>query len=176
LPKSFGRGLVGSPLNLIVQQLKVETGSVSLRVAGELGRQWPLNTGMLFTISIGREDDLSLGVHPCVVRRSGRKMADFISNEHFNKDAILSDLLKILEDMASEWEVEFAGAIGPETRLEADLSFQSIQVVQLIIAIEEHFQRQELPFQTLLMPDGRPVRDLRVVDVADFLYTQVNKS
>jgi acyl carrier protein len=93
----------------------------------------------------------------------------------FDKDAILTDLVRILEDMTPDWDMGFAGPIGPETRLEADLSFKSIQVVQLIIAIEERFQRQELPFQKLLMPDDRTVSDVRVAEVVDFLYTQLNQ-
>jgi acyl carrier protein len=102
-------------------------------------------------------------------------MQGSMDSGRFNKDTILSDLLKILEGMTSDWDMGFAGPIGPETRLGADLSFKSIQVVQLIIAIEEHFQQQELPFQKLLMPDDRAVNDLRVADVADFLYTQANR-
>jgi acyl carrier protein len=97
-------------------------------------------------------------------------------NRRYDKNAILTDLLKILEEMTADWDMGFTGPIGPQTRLEADLSFQSIQVVQLIMAIEEHFQVQELPFQTLLMSDNGAVREVRVVDVADFLYTHLNKS
>jgi acyl carrier protein len=103
-------------------------------------------------------------------------MQGSMDNGRLNKDAILADLVKILQEMTSDWDMGFAGPIGPETRLEADLSFKSIQVVQLIIAIEEHFQRQELPFQKLLMPDDRTVSDLRVIDVADFLYAQLNRA
>jgi acyl carrier protein len=98
------------------------------------------------------------------------------SNARFTKDAILADILEILEDMTSDWDMGFAGKISPETRLAADLAFESIQVVQLGIAIEERFHAQELPFQELFMLDDRNGRDLRVADLVDFLYTQFNAS
>ena len=63
----------------------------------------------------------------------------------------------------------FAGTIGAETRLIADLGFESIDVVHLIVALEERFQRTDLPFENLLMKDGRYVSDLRVGEVAGFL-------
>jgi acyl carrier protein len=102
-------------------------------------------------------------------------MAIIEGNARIDKDVIRSDLIKILEDMTSEWEMEFAGAIGPESRLMADLEFTSIDVVELAISIEEHFHRANLPYQKLVMTaDGRYVDDLRVSEVVDFLYTHVN--
>ncbi len=101
-------------------------------------------------------------------------MVDQNSTKRFDKDTILHDLLKILKDMPSDWESGFSGTIGADTRLEADLALESIQIVQLIIAIEKHFQRQGLPFQTLFMSDDRNVDDLRVSDVVEFLYTHLN--
>lgn len=55
--KALGRGM-GSPLNLIVQELKVETGRVDVELAGELARQFPDSAGMLFTSCTGCEGDL----------------------------------------------------------------------------------------------------------------------
>lgn len=82
-------------------------------------------------------------------------MVDRNNKNHFDKDTILRDLLKILKDMPSDWESGFSGTIGADTRLVADLALESIQIVQLVIAIEKHFQRQGLPFQTLFMSDNR---------------------
>ena len=96
-------------------------------------------------------------------------------NGRLDKDAILDDIRKILHDMTSDWEMAFADAIGPETRLMADLTFESIDVVQLAVAIEEHFNRSNLPFQKLLMTaDGRYVDDLRLSELVNFVYTQLN--
>jgi acyl carrier protein len=97
------------------------------------------------------------------------------SSKGFEKQAILGEILKILEDMTSDWEMGFAGKIGPETRLVADLAFESLDVVQLAVAIEEHFKSSGLPFQKLFMRrDGGYVDDVRVSEVVDFLFNHIN--
>ena len=102
-------------------------------------------------------------------------MSNLTSNTHIDKEVILSEVLQILKDMTSDWETEFAGAIGPKTRLVADLTFESIDVVQLAVSIEEHFNRSNLPFRELIMTaDGRYVDDVQVSDLVDFLYTSLS--
>jgi acyl carrier protein len=87
-----------------------------------------------------------------------------------DRNAILQEMVQILEDMASDWDLELSGGIGPDTRLIADLAFESIDVVQLVVAIEERFTRRDLPFEKLLMTDGRYVDELRVSEVVEFLH------
>lgn len=96
-------------------------------------------------------------------------MGELRGKNVFGKDVILSDIVKILQDMTSDWEMGFSGKIGSETRLIGDLGFESIDIVQLAVAIEEHFNRRDLPFQDLFMTDGRYVEDLKVSDLVDFL-------
>jgi len=91
-----------------------------------------------------------------------------------NKETICKELIAILEDMSSDWDVECDGGIGPATRLIADLTFESIDVVQLIVAIEERFQRRDLPFEKLLMKDGRYVDEFRLSDVVEFLHEHLD--
>lgn len=93
-----------------------------------------------------------------------------MSEPGFEKDAILQDLTRILTSMMGDWETEFSGAIGPETLLGADLGLESIDVVGLVIAIEEHYQRQDIPFVDLVMIDGAYVKDLSVGDLVEFLH------
>ncbi len=98
------------------------------------------------------------------------------SSNGFEREAILGDILKILEEMTSDWEMGFAGKIGPETRLVADLAFESIDVVQLAVSLQEHFHQPNLPFQKLLMTaEGRYVDDLRISELSDFVYGHVNQ-
>jgi|SRR5262245_40630720 acyl carrier protein len=89
------------------------------------------------------------------------------------RDAILADLTRILDEITGDWETGFSGGIRPETKLIADLGFESIDVVHLVVTLEEHFRRQDLPFDRLLMKDGRYVDDLSVGDLADFLHGQI---
>jgi len=98
------------------------------------------------------------------------------SSNGFEKHVILSDILKILDEMTSDWEAGFAGKLGPETRLVADLAFESIDVVQLAVSLQEHFHRQNLPFQELLMtPEGGYVEDLMVSELSDFVHHHLNQ-
>jgi acyl carrier protein len=90
------------------------------------------------------------------------------------RERIFQDLSQILQNMTSDWDMGYAGRIDEETLLIADLGFESIDVVQLVVAIEEHYQRRDLPFGDLLMEDGRYVTDLRVGAAVDFLVRFLN--
>ena len=92
------------------------------------------------------------------------------SKVSLDKETLLRELIEILNYMTSDWDMDFSGEIGPETRLVEDLYFESLDVVQLVVAIEGHFNRRNLPFEQLLMVDGQYVEDLTVQEIADFLY------
>jgi acyl carrier protein len=97
-----------------------------------------------------------------------------ISNTKHDRDSILREVVSILEDMTSDWDIAFDEGVARDTRLIADLEFESIDVVQLIVAIEEKFQRRDLPFEKLLMQDGRYVDEIRVADAVDFLHEHLS--
>ena len=84
-------------------------------------------------------------------------MKDKIINEKFGREVILRDIIHILETMTSDWDMEFTESIASNTGLVSDLAFESIDIVQFVVAIEERFQRRKLPFEELLMVDGRYV-------------------
>ncbi len=89
------------------------------------------------------------------------------------KEEIEAGLIAILENMTSEWDMEFSGAIGGGTCLMGDLEFESIDVVQFIVAIEERFKRRNMPFEELLMEEGRYVDEIKVGDAVEFLSTHL---
>jgi acyl carrier protein len=91
-------------------------------------------------------------------------------SETQSKEALLQEIIRILEYMTSDWDLGFSGGIKHDTRLIADLAFESIDVVEFVVAIEEQFMQRDLPFEKLLMVDGRYVDDLHVVEVVDFLH------
>ena len=90
------------------------------------------------------------------------------------RESISASVVEILNRMTSDWDIGFAGGIKPTTRLIGDLTFESIDMVQFVVAIEEQFMRRDLPFEKLLMGDGRYVDDLRVAEVSDFLCEHLN--
>lgn len=96
------------------------------------------------------------------------------TDSRIDRETVLRDLVAILQDMTGDWDVDFEGDITPATRIVADLAFESIDVVQLIVALEERYQRKDLPFEELLMRDGRYVDDLTVGDAVEFLCRHMN--
>jgi acyl carrier protein len=90
------------------------------------------------------------------------------------RDLLIGSVIAILEDMTSDWDLDYGGGIGPETCLIGDLSCESIDIVQFVVAIEECFQRRDLPFERLLMTNGRYIDDLTVNDVVNFLDANLN--
>lgn len=92
------------------------------------------------------------------------------------RQTIFASTVAIIQDMTSDWDTDIESGIGPDTRLIADLGFESIDVVQLVVAVEERFQRRDLPFEELLMEDGQYVDDLRVGDLAEFLGKHLARS
>lgn len=94
--------------------------------------------------------------------------------ESFTQDRILASLVDILRDMTSDWDIDFSGEIDARTKLVGDLGFESIDIVQLVVAIQEHFRRRTLPFEELLMRDGMYVQDITAGDTAEFLFRRLN--
>jgi acyl carrier protein len=99
--------------------------------------------------------------------RGGEK--DMAIVTRMTEEHILQDVVSILEDMTADWDRDGEAGIGPATRLIADLEFESIDVVQFVVALEEHFDRRDLPFERLLMEDGRYVDEIQVQAVVRFL-------
>lgn len=91
------------------------------------------------------------------------------------REKILDDLLLILKDMTADWDMDFSSELGPETKLVSDLNFESIDIVQLIVAIEEHFQLRGLPWEEFLMSGGRYKDEVTVQGTVSFLHEHLNQ-
>ena len=87
---------------------------------------------------------------------------------------IQREVIAVLADLTSDWDLSYDGGIGPETRLIADLACESMDVAQFIFALGDRFGVKDLPFERLLMTDGW-VEDLRVADIVAFLDTHLNE-
>jgi acyl carrier protein len=91
------------------------------------------------------------------------------ANAGIPQETILKDVIQILEDLTSDWDIEFAGEIGNDTHIISDLEFESIDVVQFIVQLETIYERKDLPFEKLLMIDGRYKDDLTIREAVEFL-------
>ncbi len=90
-----------------------------------------------------------------------------------NADIYVKKLITLLKDFTQDWDHEFEGEMDRSTKLLGDLSFESIDIIQLIVAIQEDIVGAKLPFEKLLMKDGRYVDDLSVGQIADFLAANI---
>lgn len=87
-------------------------------------------------------------------------------------DVYVQKLITLLEDFTQDWDTGLEGAMTRDSHLLADLSFESIDIIQLIVAIQEDILGAKLPFEKLLMKDGRYVDDLSIGQIADFIAQQ----
>jgi len=81
-------------------------------------------------------------------------------------------IIAIIQDMIQDWDLDLDEPIGATTKLAQDLEFSSIDVIQLIVCIEEHFKKK-MGFDELLMNDGRYVDDLSITQLAVFVSTKL---
>jgi acyl carrier protein len=61
-----------------------------------------------------------------------------------SREAVLKTVIEVLEDMTSDWDLEFSGKISEDTRLVGDLAFESIDVVHLIVMLGEAYQEKDI--------------------------------
>ncbi len=83
-------------------------------------------------------------------------------------ETIQETVIEIVKELVQDWGVEPDGGIAGRTKLAADLEFASVDIIQLCVAIEQHYG-QKLGFQNLLMKDGSYVSDLSLAQIAQFI-------
>ena len=100
-------------------------------------------------------------------------MANDLSNGKLTSEQLVPKLAALLKDFTQDWDSEFEGQMDHSTTLLADLGFESIDIIQLVVAIEEDITHKKVAFDKLLMKDGRYVDDLSIGQIADFLAAQL---
>jgi acyl carrier protein len=80
---------------------------------------------------------------------------------------ILAAVVTILEEITADWNLDVE-AIGPETRLAADLAFSSVDIMELMATVDVRFGRK-LPYDRLVVKDGKYVEDLSVGQLVAFV-------
>jgi len=93
----------------------------------------------------------------------------------YTEETILHDITELLEDITSDWDTPSDKPIDSDTRLIEDLAFESIDVVQYIVGIEEKYHRRGMPFEELVMQDGRYVDEITVGETVKFLVRHLNQ-
>jgi acyl carrier protein len=95
-------------------------------------------------------------------------------NENLDsREDIQVGVVNVLQNMVEEWDLDLAEPIGPDTRIIEDLGFESIDLVQLVVGIEEKFGVRGLPYEEVLMKDGAYVTEIHLSDLVDFLQRHI---
>jgi len=87
-------------------------------------------------------------------------------------EAIKKEMIEIIEDMIQDWDIDLDTDITEHTMLLNDIEFTSIDIIQLCVAIEEHYDRK-FGFQDLLMENGQYVADLSIMQLAVFVENKL---
>lgn len=83
------------------------------------------------------------------------------------KSDVNNYVVGVLGEVARDWD--YSKPIGPETLLFSDLGFESLDIVVLGTAIQEHYQKA-MPFAELFADIGqRERRDLSVAELVEFV-------
>ncbi len=91
-------------------------------------------------------------------------------NNHQGLEAIV---ISVLKDTVQDWDLEIEGGIGAATTLIGDLAFESIDVVQFCIALEQALGKKGLPFEKLFIRSGAYVDDMTVSEIVTFLDAEL---
>ncbi|MCU0838482.1 MAG: hypothetical protein MUE49_07150 [Rhodospirillales bacterium] len=90
-----------------------------------------------------------------------------------NQDRLQNIVLAVLKDITQDWDFDLINGFGPDTRLIEDLAFESIDLVQFAVSLEQAVGRKGLPFEKLFMKDGDYVDDVSVAEIVQFLFREV---
>lgn len=85
------------------------------------------------------------------------------------KDEIQSTIIATLNDTVADWDLELDDPIGAETTLIDELAFESIDIVQFCVNLEQALGKKDLPFEKLFIDDGNYVDDVTVAQITDFI-------
>lgn len=82
-------------------------------------------------------------------------------------------VIGVLQETTRDWDMDLPEGIGAQTTLIEDLEFESIDMVQFAVALEQALGRRGLPFEKLFIKDGNYVDDVTVEQVVQFLCSEL---
>lgn len=91
-------------------------------------------------------------------------------------ETLQSTVIAVLNDTVQDWDLELDEGIGARTTLIEDLAFESIDIVQFSVALEQALGQKDLPFEKLFIEDGAYVDDVSVAQIVDFLASEMQSA
>ena len=90
------------------------------------------------------------------------------------RPATSAKVIATLQELMRDWEIE--DRIESQTRVVADLGFESIDLIQMVAAFEQAFRPYRVSLVDMLVADGRYVDDLTVDEIVDAIQAKVRQS
>jgi len=90
----------------------------------------------------------------------------------YSRETVEQTVIDIVGDLIQDWGLDLEEALSGKTLLVEDLEFASVDIIQLCVAIEQHYE-QKLGFQDLLMKEGHYVSDLTLDQIIDYVYRKL---
>jgi acyl carrier protein len=84
-------------------------------------------------------------------------------------------VIGLVEDFVEDWGLDDLET-NKETKLKADIGFDSSDTMQLFAAISEHYNYVEFKFQELVVQDEKFVDDLSLGQVIVFVIKQLKSN
>jgi acyl carrier protein len=106
-------------------------------------------------------------------RRQHNVSAPFLLS---GRQVVLDLLFAAISGMMADWDRDDIPPLSEETLLVADLGFQSLDIVVLMGNMSRQLSRTDIPFERLLFLDGRPILDLSLRVLTDFLWEQAGRA
>ena len=94
-----------------------------------------------------------------------------ISVDH---SAIVSTIVATIENLSQDWDIE--EPIRSETRVVADLGFESIDLIQMVAELERAFRLHSGSLVDMLVAGGRYVDDLSIAEIADSVAVRLERN
>jgi acyl carrier protein len=89
---------------------------------------------------------------------------------------VANQLTELVAEIVNGWGYDMPDDNGLATRFVADLGFQSVDLVMLMLAIEAHWEVSGIPFERLLQVDGtRYLDELSFGDLSQFLVEELGR-
>ena len=84
---------------------------------------------------------------------------------------IETTVIATLDDLVQDWDIE--APVQGSTRVVADLGFESIDLIQMVAALERAFRLKGGSLVEMLVADGRYVDDLTVDQIVARIETRI---
>lgn len=98
------------------------------------------------------------------------------NRSNLSREEIEEKVIHVLVDMVQDWDLDFCDEIGSNTNIIEDLDFESIDLIELMVAMEKAFGVKGLPYETIFIKDGAYIDELQVMQLVDFFQANLNKS